>query len=491
MYSGRGYRESEIGDIEVVKHGNVYHLFHLILPNHDYIAHAVSRDCMNWRRVKNALYVGEPGEWDDDMLWTMHIHKENDKFIMYYTGLNQAEHGAIQRIGCAISSNLYDWERVENDIFPIEPKDKIYESENDNPRTWISYRDPFSYTHNGTEYILVCARTKAGALHKRGCVGLIELKENTSVEHPPLYSSLAYDDIECPSLVKIKGKHFLIGSIREDVKVHYWHSDDFFGPYKAFHNNVLMPKGNYAARVTESEGRYLVNSFYISVTDIGDRRHFLPPPKQLELNEKGHLYLASYFGWKNKIVEVINHNKECYTQLNDNPTAEYIYDSGKYFFKSVSALEIFAFKIDEENYIWEGKLSMQGRGKCGLVLCSDENGNGYNISLDMVNGFAQIRAWGSNTTDVHKNFIFNDIQKSVFTSNEELTHEFKLIRYRHYIEFSIDNVVKLSLVDLTYDGKFCGVYCESSEVLLENSVISILRDIPANKDDDLSNLVNL
>lgn len=73
MYSGRGFREWEIGDVEVIKEGDTYHLFHLVLPNHDYIAHATSKDCINWVRVKNALFVGDPGEWDDDMLWTMSV----------------------------------------------------------------------------------------------------------------------------------------------------------------------------------------------------------------------------------------------------------------------------------------------------------------------------------------------------------------------------------------------------------------------------------
>jgi hypothetical protein len=29
MYSGYGFRESEIGDVDVVKHDGVYHLFHM------------------------------------------------------------------------------------------------------------------------------------------------------------------------------------------------------------------------------------------------------------------------------------------------------------------------------------------------------------------------------------------------------------------------------------------------------------------------------
>ena len=76
MYSGYGFRKSEIGDVDVVVHNGEYHLFHLTLPNHDYIAHAVSRDGLHWRRVKNALFISDPPAWDDDMLWTMHVSRD-------------------------------------------------------------------------------------------------------------------------------------------------------------------------------------------------------------------------------------------------------------------------------------------------------------------------------------------------------------------------------------------------------------------------------
>ena len=83
MYSGAGFSDWEIGDITVYIHNGEYHLFHLIIPNHDYIAHAVSKDGLAWRRTKNAIFVGDPGEWDDDMLWTMHVYSQENKFFMY------------------------------------------------------------------------------------------------------------------------------------------------------------------------------------------------------------------------------------------------------------------------------------------------------------------------------------------------------------------------------------------------------------------------
>ena len=91
MYAGSGYNDWEIGDIDVVVNEGVYHLFHLIIPNHDYIAHAISYDGISWSRVKNALFVGDPGEWDDDMLWTMHVSKKGNQFLLFYTGLQRKD----------------------------------------------------------------------------------------------------------------------------------------------------------------------------------------------------------------------------------------------------------------------------------------------------------------------------------------------------------------------------------------------------------------
>jgi beta-fructofuranosidase len=33
MYTGYGFREFEIGDVDIVQHEDVYHLFHLTLPD--------------------------------------------------------------------------------------------------------------------------------------------------------------------------------------------------------------------------------------------------------------------------------------------------------------------------------------------------------------------------------------------------------------------------------------------------------------------------
>ncbi|HVX00619.1 MAG TPA: hypothetical protein VHA52_09330, partial [Candidatus Babeliaceae bacterium] len=167
MYSGSGFSESEIGDITVMIYEETYHLFHLVIPNHDYIAHAISRDGISWKRVNNALFVGDPGEWDDDMLWTMHVVHSNNTFQMYYTGLQRRDRGVISKIGLAESDDLLHWQKKEEDIFPIEPEGIYYETKHDNPRKWLSFRDPFYYEYNGDAYLIICARINKGPVSRR------------------------------------------------------------------------------------------------------------------------------------------------------------------------------------------------------------------------------------------------------------------------------------------------------------------------------------
>ena len=157
MYAGVGFRSSEIGDVDVVWHDGLFHLFHLVLPNHDYIAHAVSEDGLVWRRVENALFTSDPGGWDDDMLWTMHVSPDPTQpgcWRMFYTGLSMSEQGRIQRVGAARSSDLHLWKRVDNG-YPLEIAEDLYEHRADEGRQWISFRDPYYTTVDGAGWMSV------------------------------------------------------------------------------------------------------------------------------------------------------------------------------------------------------------------------------------------------------------------------------------------------------------------------------------------------
>lgn len=482
MYTGSGFKDWEIGDITVIIHNGTYHLFHLIIPNHDYIAHAVSKDGISWKRVNNALFVGHPGEWDDDMLWTMHVVEadgasDDAGFEMYYTGLQRRDRGVISRIGYARSPNLIDWEKDQKGIYPISPKGIYYEAENYNPRQWLSFRDPFKFHHNGDDYLLVCARTLTGPVSRRGCVGLIKITGDIVELMPPLVFPMVYDDIECPCVFEFKGRFYIIGSIREDIKVRYWFSYDFFGPYHSFHSDVLLPQGNYAARIVWDDGHLLMYNFFYAYGKI-DALRVLPPPKQLDTDEDGRLVLKPYYRWEQMVMETYNQKElGVVTALFSNPTATCEIYGEKWTCGSRSGYEVFAFERPCENFIWEGRLTVEGMGKLGLVSDMDHEGNGYFISFDVKKGTLRIRGWGFNPMDVRQNFVFNDLQYGVFEPKKSNSFYFMLIRYGNYIELSIDGEVKLTLMDYAFSGSNLGLYSASSVIALQESRIKKLPEI--------------
>lgn len=488
MYSGAGFSDWEIGDIDVfIDESGKYHLFHLIIPNHDYIAHAISEDGISWQRTKNALWVGDPGEWDDDMLWTMHVTKSHDKYVMYYTGLRRSDRGVTQKVGRATSKDLVHWEKNNLGDLPLESLAPHYENLSNNPREWLSFRDPFRFDYANERYLLICARAASGPTSRRGCVGLAQLVNGKYSLLPPLHIPYVYDDVECPCVVEIGGVFYLIGSIREDIKVRYWFSPKFKGEYHAFHANVLLPEGNYAVRTVRDGDHILVNNFYFIGGNVNTHRA-LPPPKELDVDEEGRLYLKSYYRWNDKIVNSWKQSEYTKPQpIFANPTATFVIKNDhSWMLKSRSGYEFFVTPKVSKNYIWEGKLILEDLGKTGFVLECDTEGSGYHISLDYENGFVQFRKWGYNPLDNQNNFVFENIQTNQFAIPENRELEFKLVKYERYFELSINGVVKLTLLDFEYNHEYIGIYSCSSTVLLQNSIFHELDE----QDSEYSQSIN-
>ena len=468
MYTSRGFREWEIGDIDVVRRGRNYHLFHLVLPNHDYIAHAVSQDGMTWQRTRNAIFTGEPGSWDDDMLWTMHVSLNPARrlYEMFYTGLHRAENGYFQRIGRAVSRDLMAWHKENEHNLPLLPSGLHYEGPGYSERGWVSFRDPYLWRTGDQEWLLLCARVIGGPVSRRGCVGLVRrTAEGYRIEAPLFYPRM-YDDIECPCLVELGGTFYLIGSIREDVEVHYWWCDSFQGEYRAFNHNVLLPKGNYAARAMRDGHRTLIYTFYIDGLNVESGSRSLPPPKELRKRADGKLELVSFHRWQDKVRTLLALQKDHFHPCLENPTASCEEDGERIRFACRSGFELFTVPAGEGSWLWEMEWRTLQQGDCGLVFGLDDLLNGYFISLDTERGKAQIRAWGNRLERVFQNYIYETLQGADFTPIPDRRYALRLIRWGGYIELSVNGVVRLSLVDTRFSGRSLGIYLESAEVTL-------------------------
>jgi len=477
VYSSRGFREWEVGDIDVIRRGNLYHLFHLVLPNHDYIAHAVSGDGMNWSRIRNALFTGEPGTWDDDMLWTMHVSRNPRRKVyeMFFTGLHRAENGHIQRIGRAVSRDLLHWKEDNDQGLPLAPQGLIYESAGQGDRGWISFRDPFLFRDGDQEWLLICARVAHGIGSRRGCVGLVHRMPEGYALVEPLFFPRMYDDIECPCLVKLDGWFYLVGSVREDVEVHYWWSTSFQGDYQSFRHNVLLPRGNYAARIMKDGSHTLVFNVFIDGLDVESGVRSIPPPKELRRSVHGGLELVSYHRWEEKKRGTRCVAPEAFRAHLANPKASCEAGSQGVTFSSANGYEIFTIPEDDGAFLWCGRLRVHRQGQCGLVLGLDEHLGGYFISLDSVRGVVQIRAWGSKPERVFRNYIYEDLQLGTFPPSQDGGCAFSLIRWGSYLELSIDGVVRLTLVDAQFNGRNLGIFVESAEIELSSTTLFALE----------------
>ena len=481
MYSSHGFRDYEIGDVDVVRHNGVYHLFHLVLPNHDYIAHAVSPDGLHWQRVKNALFIGDPEAWDDDMLWTMHVTPNPYRpgaWRMFYTGLCMRESGRVQRVGLAHSDDLYHWHKDTSGAFPLAiPAATDYEHDVKEGRKWVSFRDPFCYQDNGETYLLAAARVKSGPIIRRGCVSLAkEIAEGKFEFRPPLFYPIRYDDIEVPNLMRIDQRYYLVGSIREDIKVHYWYAEELTGPYLNFHDNVLLPQGNYAARVHRDEGKILVwNFFFKGLTTSG--KHLMAPPKELKVGDDGKLRLRSFAGFDKLVTQTLTTEQLTPLQpLFNNPHARCSDQRGDCWFSCESGMELFVAPEEYNDFMLTGVLHIEGRGKCGLFFRINDKGDGYFISLELFKGIVQIRAWRHNR-DFEEAFHYEQLQTANYIPRQG-PHPFRLLAYEQYIELSLHDHIRLTLADDQFAQGRVGFYVESAKARIDNLELRICNHTP-------------
>ena len=485
MYASHGFLRSDIGDVDVIFHDGLYHLFHLVLPNHDFIAHAVSSDGMSWRRVKNALFVGEPGEWDDDMLWTMHVTPDPDnagEWRMFYTGLSRAEYGRVQRVGLARSKDLYRWERSNDGSFPLEISGRHYETGIDEGRHWVSFRDPYFFfeEETGQRLLLAAARINHGPVIRRGCVSVArEVTPGKFEFAAPLHRPGLYDDVEVPNLFKIEDRYYLLGSIREDTKIHYWYSDKIEGPYENYYDNVLLPHGNYAGRICANDGKPLLFCFFTKTDQINGKdvvKKLLPPPKEVVRGPTGRLKLKSYSGFDALVTgsEQITAASQCrYLYGNGHATAVDREDG--LHLACRSGYEAFLLPGHHEDFRLRCELKLEGSGKCGLVLRVNGDGDGYYLSLDMINGIAQIRAWGANPTPEFEHaFRYLTLQDGHFSASGDKPLQVEVVAHGMYLELSVNGFIVLSLVDESFEEGSVGFYAESAAVAVKDIVVETL-----------------
>lgn len=526
MFSESTWSRKSIGDVDVVYHDGLYHLFHLVLPNHDFIAHAISDNALNWRRVDNALFIGDPGGWDDLMLWTMHVTPdphEPGRWRMFYTGISRRDQGKVQRIGLAFSDDLYHWVKADVDwedrrgmhdpqhileiraklqsvvstnikarqnpdsCFPLEPEEDYYESSPENERNWVSFRDPFYFHEGDHSWLLMAARVNEGPLVRRGCVGLMEeVAPNHFRALPPLHAPMIYDDIEVPNLFRIDGDYYLIGSLREDAKIRYWHTECLEKPWRNYYDNVLLAQGNYAGRICRDDQGILLWNFYTSSAHDRTTNNLLPPPKRLERLPNGQLRTTTFEGIHERVLDRLDSHR-LHVLKGTHEESFFRVNDGSLKVVSEAGYQGFVFNEEVSCFRLRCHFSMQGDGKCGILIRIDaESYDGYYLSLDLLKGIAQFRSWKTGEEKSGENMMqFESLQDGFWRVSDPDDVQIQMVSFGSYHELSVNGGIVLSLANSTFTSGMLGFYVETATLQVNHLEVHRLKP-PTQTDDHLT-----
>ncbi|NET86373.1 MAG: glycosyl hydrolase family 32 [Moorea sp. SIO1F2] len=234
-----------------------YHLFYLQaskdLPDpedrhwHVSFGHAVSQDLRHWEILPDAMKPEAYGDVDEYTNWTGCVIRHDGLWYLPYTSTDRKEQGKIQRISLATSKDLIHWEKhPKNPV--IEADSRYYEKydlEHPEKNLWFdeAWRDPwvFQDPETGEFHALITGRVNYGPAESRGVIAHATSQNLIDWQVlPPLTEPMTFGTMECPQVVLIKGRYYLLFSIPPGEFVDsnltgtfYMVADNPLGPFSA------------------------------------------------------------------------------------------------------------------------------------------------------------------------------------------------------------------------------------------------------------------
>ena len=137
------------------------------------VGHAISIDLTNWTVVQDALAPADADAFDSWTTWTGSIVKQGSTWFMFYTGTSREDGGAVQTVGMATSTDLYEWTKYSNRA--LLGASKAYYAKLDLTK-WHdeAFRDPWVFKFNpedSTWHMLITTRADSGTPLFGGVMG--------------------------------------------------------------------------------------------------------------------------------------------------------------------------------------------------------------------------------------------------------------------------------------------------------------------------------
>lgn len=213
--------------------------------------HISTTDFVHFEDHGVALEKGTMWEQDHTVATGCVYTDDAGKHHIFYTGINPYMRNDTEREQAllhATSDDLIHWTKHPEQVWAAD--ESLYERHD--------WRDPFVYKHpqSGRYQMIIAARTRTGAIHGRGCTGLLTSDDlvNWTVEKP-FYAPARYHGHECPDWFQMGDWYYLVFSeYTTHTVTRYVMSKSPDGPWTAPDDNQFDNRAFYAAK-TASDGK--------------------------------------------------------------------------------------------------------------------------------------------------------------------------------------------------------------------------------------------
>lgn len=489
MHIPYGFWKDGLGDIDVIAHGDILHVFYLCIPSHDRVGHLTSRDGLTWEEQPAAIHTGAPGDFDDDQIWTMGVFAHQGRFFMLYTGIRMKERGKVQRIGLAVSDDLLHWTKHDqNPVMEADPR--WYESVADATHR-VDWRDPSVFSENGILHGVLSARANRGPASRRGCAAhFVSANGFDWKVKPPLCVPGTCYDFETPALMKLKNRYYLTGISGKEsagiVPSVARVAERVEGPYRRVGHDDLLPGDNqvYKPCVWKGQTLYFHNLRGVADWPAGGKCVVtcLAPPKRADADAAGALVLRPFEGWKavasgpSQVFDAGQLKKTGRSVAGDWAVAR-----GGLRSDADDGYKAFLLKKKLESVVLRAELRPEGSKEFGLVLRSDAGADDATfviltpalrrVQLATVQPFYKTPCAGVSYRWRGRRVV----QEAVCPFNWDKTTTVQVVAYGPYVEVSVDDRVVLSAVTMLRTGGLAGFFAEDGALGVRRLTVQPLR----------------